>query len=126
MSQENVNAVRASFEAFGRGDFAAVLETMDPSVEWIDPESVPWGGAHRGHDAFGEHMQRFAGHFEEFRLEPVEFLDAGEQVVVLGRFVGRGARGDFDVPFAQVWDLAGGKAVRVETFTDTASVLQAL
>jgi uncharacterized protein len=125
MSEENVSVVRGTYTAFGRGDFAAVLEAMDADVEWVDPESLPWGGSHRGHDEFGRHMQEFAGHFEEFRTEPQQYLDAGDHVVVVGRFAGR-AGGEFDVPAAFVWELRDGKAVRVETHTDTARILEAL
>jgi ketosteroid isomerase-like protein len=126
MSEQNVSVVRSSYEAFGRGDFSAVLETMDPEIEWVDQESLPWGGAHHGHDEFGVHMQSFAANFEEFRIEPREFLDAGDQVVVAGRFAGRGPGGEFDVGVVYVWELRDGGVVRVESYTDTARVLEAL
>jgi ketosteroid isomerase-like protein len=126
MSEENVNVVRACYDAFLRGDFPAVLEQMDPGIEWIDQESLPWGGVHRGHEEFGSHMQGFAGNFEEFRVEPRDFLDAGDRVVVPARFAGRAAGGEFAVGVVYVWELREGKVVRVEGYTDTARVLEAL
>jgi ketosteroid isomerase-like protein len=126
MSEENVNVVRHSFEAFGRGDFAAVLDTMDNGIEWVDQESLPWGGVHRGHEQLAAHMQSFAANFDEVRVEPHELLDAGERVVVTGRLAGRAAGGEFDVGVAYVWQLRDGKAVSVETYTDTVLVLKAL
>jgi ketosteroid isomerase-like protein len=125
MSEENVNVVRACYDAFLSGDFPAVLERMDPRIEWADQESLPWGGVHRGHEEFGAHMQGFAGHFEEFRVEPQEFLDAGERVVVKARFAGRAA-GEFDVGVVYIWELRDGKIMRVEGYTDSARVLDAL
>jgi uncharacterized protein len=126
MSQENVDVVRRSFEAFGRGDFPAVLETMHADVEWTDPETLPWGGTHRGHDGFGRHMLDFMGHFDEVRIDPDQFLDAGDSVVVTGRMVGRAQGQDVNVPTAFIWRLEGGKARQVVTFTDTAAVVRAV
>jgi ketosteroid isomerase-like protein len=126
MSQENVNVVRDSYEAFARGDFAAVLGAMDAAIEWVDQDSLPWGGSHRGHEEFGNHMQAFAGNFEEFRIEPREYLDAGDRVVVIGTFAGRAGAGEFDAGTVWVWQLRDGKAVRVDSYTDTAAVLRAL
>jgi uncharacterized protein len=90
MSEETVRVVRRSYEAFGKGDFPEVLETMDPAIEWVDQESLPWGGVHLGHDGLAAHMQSFAGNFEELGIDPREFLDAGDRVVVTGRLGGAG------------------------------------
>jgi ketosteroid isomerase-like protein len=98
---------------------------MDEAVEWVDQESLPWGGSHRGHEAFGHHMQSFSGHFEEVRIEPREYYDAGDWVIVTGRLSGR-AQGEFDVPTVWIWHLRDGKTTRVDTYTDTAAVLAAL
>jgi uncharacterized protein len=125
MSDENVNVVRACYDAFLSGDFPAVLERMDAGIGWVDQESLPWGGLHRGHDEFGAHMQGFARHFEEFRVEPEQFLDAGDHVVVKARFAGR-AVAEFDVGAVYIWELRDGKIVRVEGYTDSARVLDAL
>jgi ketosteroid isomerase-like protein len=126
MSEENVETVRNSYEAFAGGDFPAVLENMANGIEWVDQESLPWGGSYRGHEEFGRHMQEFGSHFEEIRIEPREYLDAGDRVVVTGSFSGRAAGGEFDVGTAWVWELRDGKAVRVESFTDTATVIASL
>jgi ketosteroid isomerase-like protein len=126
MSEENVAVVRECYEAFGRGDFGAVLEAMDPEIEWSDQQSLPWGGTYRGHDEFGRHMQSFAANFEEFRIEPLEFLDAGDRVVVRAKFTGRAFGGEFDVGAAHIWGLRDGKVVQVESYLDTAEVARAL
>ena len=65
MSEHDVNTVRASYDAYARGDFVAVLATMDEMIDWVDQDSRPWGGSPRGHQEFGDHMQTFTGHFEE-------------------------------------------------------------
>jgi hypothetical protein len=51
--------------------------------------------------------------FDEFRADPDQFIDAGDHVVVVGHFCGRAKSGQqFDAPFAQVWAMRTGRAVR--------------
>jgi ketosteroid isomerase-like protein len=60
---------------------------------------------------------------------PEEFLDAGDEtVVVLGRYhgVAKGTERRLDVPFVHVWTLEAGKAVRFRQFLDTAGWVEAL
>ena len=47
MSQENVEAVRAGFAAYNRGDLDAMLESYDPDVEFV----TLLLGNHRGKEA---------------------------------------------------------------------------
>ena len=67
-------------------------------------------------------------YWSEFRVEPEQFLDAGDLVVVTGRFhckakeTGR----EVSVPCVQIWTLRRGKAVRMENHTHTAELARAL
>ena len=56
------------------------------------------------------------------------YLDAGDHVVVVGRFdaEARDGGGRLDAPFVHLWRLEDGQAVRYENHTDTAAVLAAL
>ena len=64
----------------------------------------------------------------EFSATPHEFLDAGTDVVVLGRYrgVAKGTGKQLDVPFAHVWTLRDGKATCFRQFLDTAGWIGAL
>ena len=47
----NVQLARDVYDAFGRGDIPAVLDTMDPDIEWREAEGNPYkpdGKAGRG------------------------------------------------------------------------------
>jgi uncharacterized protein len=131
MSEENVNILREGYEAFNRGDIDAVTSIMDPNIEWQEPdvEGLPSGGTHHGPDAvvndvFGPAVELW----EDFGAVAEEFLDAGERVVVLGRFQGRGKESGrtLDAPFAHVWTLRDGKLVHHRNYTDTANHLKSL
>ncbi len=57
-----------------------------------------------------------------------DMVDGGDRVVALGRFCGRPkANGRYvEIPFALVWTFRAGAAVRVDEYTDTAMLLEAL
>ena len=131
MSEENVNILRHGYEAFNRGDIDAVTSIMDPNIEWQEPdvEGMPGRGTHHGPEAvvnnvFGPAVESL----DDFQAVAEEFLDAGERVIVLGRFQGRGKESGrtLDAPFAHVWTLRDGKIVHYRNYPDTANFLQTI
>ena len=60
--------------------------------------------------------------WNEFTAHPEEFLDAGDQVVVLGRYQGIAKQSGLplDVPFVHVWTVREGRVTRFRQFLDTA------
>jgi ketosteroid isomerase-like protein len=48
MSQENVEIVRRSFEAFARGDFVTAFAAHHPSTEWCTAADEPDRQTYRG------------------------------------------------------------------------------
>ena len=131
MSQENINVVQSFFDALGRGDMAAASAALDPQIAWVEP-GVPgqwFAGTRHGPDAvFKEVIERTSDHVEDFTLQIDQYLDAGEYVVALGQFRGRGkssARA-FSIPGAFVYTVRSGKIVRFQAYHDTAQWLQAL
>ena len=127
-SEPGVAVVRGFNEALARGDVSGMVDFLDPQVEWRAPGSVPWGGTFRGHEGFREFLGKVLEQPAEFRREMLEYLDAGERVVVLLRQMGRPKSGDneYDVPEAHVWTVRDGKIVAFEGYFDTATVLRTL
>jgi ketosteroid isomerase-like protein len=128
MSQENVELVRQRFEAFNRGDLAAMVELTDPAAVWWDRADDPWAGApHRGRDACMQHLSEILED-AELQAEPLEFIDAGERVVVGVRRVGRGraSRVAFEEHEFHVFTLRGGKVTEVREYRERAEALEAL
>ena len=129
MAENHVNTVRNIYAAFARGGFPKAA--LDPHVEWIEPD-VPdlwFSGTHHGADAVIEEVMRpTAERFEDFRVQCDEFLDAGDRVVVTGRFLGRARETgiELDAAFAHIWTLRDDKVVRFQGYADTANCLYAL
>jgi uncharacterized protein len=131
MPDENVAILRRSYEAFNRGDIEAVVEALDSDIEWDEPDlpGVSLSGEHRGRDHLRKKvLEPVREEIEGFEVEPEEFIDAGERVVVLGRYRGHGSDTGIplDAPFAHVWTMQGGKAVRYRDYYDTANWLRSL
>jgi uncharacterized protein len=125
-----VGLVRRSYEAFARDDMDGVLGDMDPDIEWHQAQGLPHGGFYRGLDEVRRNIFDPLDEewWDEFTADPDEFLDAGSEVVVLGRYRGRakGTGKQLDVPFVHVWTVRDGKAVRFRQFLDTAGWVEAL
>jgi uncharacterized protein len=128
VGESGIAVVRGFNDALARGDVAGMVDLLDSQVEWRAPESVPWGGTFRGHEGFREFLGKVLEQPAEFRREMLEYLDAGERVVVLLRQMGRPKGGDteYDVPEVHVWTVRDGKVVEFEGLFDTATVLRTL
>lgn len=126
----NVCPTRRSYEAFARGDMDGVVADMHPEIEWHQAQGLPHGGVYRGLDHVRRAIFQPLGEewWDDFAADPHEFLDAGDQVVVLGRYHGRAENTGrpLDVPFVHIWTYHEGQATRFRQFLDTAGWRAAL
>jgi ketosteroid isomerase-like protein len=129
MSQESVEVIRRSIEAFNAGDVEMMLALADRELEWRPAFGAAIGGAttYHGHAGFREYWRGTQEVWDRFHFSPERFVDDREQVVVLGRGSGRakGSGVEIDQPFAMLWKVRAGKLVFGQTFTDPAEALRA-
>jgi uncharacterized protein len=125
-----VELVKRSYDAFARGDLDGVLGDMHPEIEWHQAQGLPHGGLHRGLDEVRRNIFEPLDEswWDGFTAVPEEFLEAGDQVVVVGRYRGtaKESRKQLDVPFVHIWTVSGERAVRFRQFLDTAGWVEAL
>jgi len=131
MSQENVTLTRNLYEAFGRGDIPTFLGAMDPDIEWHEPggPGYPYPGVHRGIEGITSGVfAQVPAHYADFSLITRDFVDAGDRVIVLGEFNGKGkATGTpFQAPFVHIFTFREGKCVHYQNYTDTGTIAAAL
>lgn len=124
MSQQNLDLIRAIYSAFGAGDIPGVVSRMAPDMEWNEAENFPYadGNPYRGPDSILSGVfARLGAEWEGFAAVPDEYLDAGDTIVVLGRYRGAclATGRDLDAQFAHVWRVEGGKAAAFQQYTDT-------
>jgi ketosteroid isomerase-like protein len=127
MSQENVEFIQASFEAWNAGDMDAVREHYDPDAILRAPEGWPEPGPFVGREAIMREFEQLRLTWEADAAEPIsDFIDAADRVVV--RFVWRGAgRGpDSTLKLTGVYTVRNRRIFYVEFFWDHAEALETL
>jgi ketosteroid isomerase-like protein len=83
---DNVEIIRAAYDAFNRGDLDGLIEYYSSDAEQIVPV---FGETHHGRAEIRRSFADYLELVEEHRTEPIEFIDVGEQVVVPVRLYGR-------------------------------------
>ena len=131
MSQENVEIVKRALDFVARRDWPGITEAdlVDPNVELHG--SV--GGLEEGKilRGPGEISQAFDVEdqdvWDEHRIEPREFIDAGDRVVVLQREYqrGKGSGVEIVIDTASIVDLRHGRIVRMQGYINPAEALEA-
>ena len=130
MSPDNVEIVRASWDAWRRGDMQALFDFYDPEVEWdMTHAYVPGMGVYHGHDGIREFFREWGDFFAEYHAEPQQFIAADDNVMVRVTQTGRGRASSVGVEmpgYWQVYRLRDGRAVRVEIYRDETDALAAI
>jgi ketosteroid isomerase-like protein len=120
MSEENVELVREASAAFAAGDWERLAQVSDPEIEMHGTV----GGLEEGRVARGlpQILEMFEAEdldaWEERRLEPQEFIDAGAEVVVLMREYrrGKGSGVELEADTAVVVAVRDRRVVRLQGY----------
>lgn len=128
---DNKEFIKGLYQAFAEGDMPKVLGAMADDIEWWEAEGNPWsiGRAFVGVQEVVEGvLGRIGAEFEGFEVVPDRFLADGDQVVMIGRYRGKGvATGKLlDAQVVHVWTIRGGKLARFEQFVDTRQLTEVL
>jgi ketosteroid isomerase-like protein len=127
MSQENVEVLQRMFAAYNSRDIEATLDALDPDIEWQSSDIAVERQTYRGHAAVRGFFEDNLDMWEDHHVEPEEFIDAGEHVVVPIRLSGRGRVSGVqtEARFVQVWTVRGGKVTRLRNYVDRTEALEA-
>ena len=127
--QDNVQVVQAVYEAFGRGDFAAVLSSLADDIAWhvAGPDYVPTAGTRRGRDHVAQLFETAAETWEFEQFEPRGFIAQGDKVVVLGyaRSTAKSTGRTIETDWVHLFTMQAGKVTEFRGFEDTAAVAAA-
>jgi ketosteroid isomerase-like protein len=128
MSQDElVEVVQRAFAAWNRGDIDGYLALL-----CLDVEAVPFGAALEGKVCRGHAEVRawWVAHYEvwdTFVLCAEEFMPAGTQLVVSGRWEAVGRSGvELSTPATWVFGFRDGKIAYWQAYTSRARALEAL
>ena len=127
MSHENVEIVKAAIDAYNRDDWDAYFKDLAPGFELDFSRAVgPWRGVF-GLDQFRRVVGEFRETWESARVEPHEFIEAGDLVVVplTQHLKGRGGI-EAVVRGAWVWTIRNGAIERVTMYQERQDALEAV
>jgi uncharacterized protein len=127
--QDDVERLRDAYDAFNESGVEAILERLAPGFQVRDRETSPDRGETRhGKEGIKQLFDSYMEAFDALRLEPEEFIDAGDQIVVAlhQRVRGKGSGAEVVGRIAHVWTMREGEALRLRIFGDKERALEAL
>ena len=120
-----LDIVRQGYAAFARGDIPAILKLVADHVDWeeICPASLPYSGLRRTPAEVGEFFAAIAQVENIAIFEPQEFIEAGDNVTVLGyvEAVVRDTKQTYQTEWVHVFTVRDGKITRWQGFSNTAA-----
>jgi ketosteroid isomerase-like protein len=123
MAKDNVELLRGTYEAFGRGDVAAVLDSFADDITWHAPAVLPHGGDARGKEEVGQFFQRLAGLWEDFQIDLRDYVASDDRVCVTGQAAGRLDGTQTGYGFVHCWTVRDGLCVDFDEYVDPAPEL---
>lgn len=107
----NVELLIKFYSLFKAGDKQGCLALYDDALEWNAMEGMPAGGRYAGKEAvFDQYFPKILANFAEFHASVKEYLDAGDSVVVPGKYSGESKAGkEFTATFAHVNVIKNGR-----------------
>ena len=128
MSEENLETVRRSLEAFDRRDKALWLEARSENFKVVTTNEWPEGDV-RGREAAWDFYVSIADTFERRPFsDDIEFMDAGpDKVLVHQRNDVRGGESgvNVEIDYWVVISFRDGKMIREQWFESRAEALEA-
>jgi ketosteroid isomerase-like protein len=122
--------IRRGYDAFNRGDLAAMLAALHPEFVWDASRVEDWPEqpVYRGRLGFRGFYADWVAAFGAATFEIEEVRDLGDaRALVLSemRVTGRGSAVSVTVPWAQVFTIRSGLVARVENYSDRREALAA-
>jgi ketosteroid isomerase-like protein len=125
VSERNIAATKAIYEAVPKGDAAAVFANIDPEIHVIyyGDEHIPYAGEYKGLDGITDFLIRVAGAVTVEKMEPKLFIPDGDNLAVWGHqwFKANKSGRQFDTDFAHIISLRDGKWLFFRDFANSAT-----
>jgi ketosteroid isomerase-like protein len=127
MSQENVDVVQRAISAYNRRDVEAMraLGAPDIQLDWSASRGLE-AGIYQGREANIAFYENFFDTFEQFVIEPEQFIEVGDCVVVPNASRVRGRDGVETVArSAFLFEVRSGSIVRIHLYQELREALEA-
>ena len=125
----NLDLIRATYEGSSEENGRNLLAVLAPDVEWTEAEGFPYAGTYVGPEAIVAGVfQRLATEWTGYRATVHTYLEDGDRVAAFGVYSGTyNATGkSMRATFAHLYELKGGRIIRMMQYVDSHVVQQAL
>lgn len=122
--EQNLEATKALFAAFGAKDIPGIMEFLHPEIviEFYGPFVIPYAAIYHGHEKCRGFFERVLSSVEVHRFDAEEFIAERVKVAVTGHLTltALSTGGAIDSDFVHVITLKDGKWLRFRDFMNTA------
>ena len=127
MSQEDLQVVKAFFDAYNARDSEAVDEMLHPEAEITTLSTRAGMPDHWRKGTTSQYFEQLDQAWTNLRAEVQDYRDLGERVVALGVLRGAGMSSHVEVArdFATVFAIRNGRILVLDTYDNWADGLEA-
>ena len=121
----NIELIKELYRAFADKDYPKFLSLCTDDLQWIQNEGFPGGATYKSASAVVENVFKANdSNWQNFGYHIEEFLDAGQSVIVIGRYTGRERKSGraMSATAAHIYDLRDQKVWRFRMFADTKTI----
>ena len=124
---QNTELVREAIAAFVRGEVDRALDFADPEVICRRVPPLPDPQTYHGIEGILQMYADWTADFDEFEMEPIEFIEADGQVLVdmIQRGRGRASGVTVEGRFWLMYTIARGKITRQDAYLTKEQALAA-
>ena len=126
MDQEHVDLLRNFYEALNRDDVESAVELCDPEVRvYLNPDVVA-ALPPKGQREVADYLRGWFQSWDKYTPDPQEFIESGDEVVVLVQLHARGKNSRFEIEedMADIFKFDDGKIVQLRLYVDRGVALR--
>jgi uncharacterized protein len=128
--ERNTAPVKQGYEAYGRGDIAALLALLDDQINWrtAGPPEIPFAGIRKGTAQVAQFFELVNEVADTIQFDARQFVAQGDQVVVLGdetirvKATGR----VLEQRWTHIFTVRGSKVTGFEEYIDLSALVAEL
>ncbi len=126
MSRENIDALRAIYDEWQKGNLRAGRDLYDPDVLFIP--GGPDAGRYLGVEGIADFMRMYLDAWTTLSFAAEELIEADNSVVVAVHLRGTGTESGAQTEWRgfHVWTFRGARVIRLEVLPDRAQALKAV
>lgn len=118
------DVVQTMYAAYGAGDMNQLKATLSEDIDWIyhGPAEIKHAGTYNGKAGVMQFFENVSDHIEYLDFQPVQFVAAGNTVVVIGKEKQQIRRNGeiLEQGWVQIYTVNNELINKMEEYSDTA------